>query len=465
MRVLELYSGIGGMHCAVKESGVSYEIVAAIDVNTTANKIYKHNFPESSLMDCGIESLSAKQLDEMKIDMIVMSPPCQPFTRVGKKLDTEDIRTKSFLHLLSLLPRLNNCPKYILVENVKGFEESETCMKLRETLIKCNFAYQEFLLTPLQFGIPNSRLRYYLISKRSPLKFSFANTKEIMTSLPSSSSEETSSSTNSAHINQPALTSTILTNHHCENSSHTSSPHHMQSGTAKPAQNKLSTTQHGLLGKSINNSDATEKESPDIPASTCPICRESCLQSAGHNMRQLSEGEDEEQYPCRLVQDFLEDQPLEYFQPFMLPKKDLKRFIVMDIVFPCLQKTTCFTKRYGHFMEGAGSIFQMSCSISEMNAASELKDRTLELKNRDQWSDEDYQVLSRLQLRYFTPREIANFLCFPATYSFPQDLTKIQLYRTLGNSLNVKVVSKLIGLMVEEPTRNGYVEQEPQGGV
>lgn len=461
MRVLELYSGIGGMHCAVKECGISYEIIAAIDVNTTANKIYKHNFPESNLMDCGIESLSVTQLDEMKIDMIVMSPPCQPFTRVGKKLDAEDIRTKSFLHLMSLLPRLNNCPKYILVENVKGFEDSETCLKLRETLMKCNFTYQEFLLTPLQFGIPNSRLRYYLIAKRSPLKFSFANTTEIMTSLPSINSEENSSSTNATNISQPSTAcisdESTRTNDHCKNSSHISSSHHMQSSPAKPAKNKE--TQHGMLGKSINNSDATEKKSPDIPAATCPICRESCLQSAGHNMRQLSEGEEEEEdkYPCCLVQDFLEDQPPEYFQPFMLTRKDLKRFIVMDIVFPCLQKTTCFTKRYGHFMEGAGSIFQMSHSIPEMTAASELKDRTLELKNRDQWSDEDYQVLSRLRLRYFTPREIANFLCFPATYNFPQDLSKIQLYRTLGNSLNVRVVSKLIQLMVKEQTSHVQV--------
>lgn len=460
MRVLELYSGIGGMHCAVKECGISYEIIAAIDVNTTANKIYKHNFPESNLMDCGIESLSATQLDEMKIDMIVMSPPCQPFTRVGKKLDAEDIRTKSFLHLMSLLPRLNNCPKYILVENVKGFEDSETCLKLRETLMKCNFTYQELLLTPLQFGIPNSRLRYYLIAKRSPLKFSFANTTEIMTSLPSINSEENSSSTNATNISQPSTAcisdESTRTNDHCKNSSHISSSHHMQSCPSKLAKSKK--TQYGMLGKSINNSDATDKKSPDIPAATCPICRESCLQSAGHNMRQLSEGEEEEdKYPYRLVQDFLEDQPPEYFQPFMLTRKDLKRFIVMDIVFPCLQKTTCFTKRYGHFMEGAGSIFQMSHSISEMTAASELKDRTLELKNRDQWSDEDYQVLSRLRLRYFTPREIANFLCFPATYNFPQDLSKIQLYRTLGNSLNVRVVSKLIQLMVKEQTSHVQV--------
>lgn len=170
-----------------------------------------------------------------------------------------------------------------------------------------------------------------------------------MTSLPSINSEDNSSSTNATNISQPSTASisdeSTRTNDHCKNSPHISSSHHMQSGPAKSATNKE--TQHGMLGKSINNSDATDKKSPDIPAATCPICRESCLQSAGHNMRQLSEGEEEEdKYPCCLVQDFLEDQPPEYFQPFMLTRKDLKRFIVMDIVFPCLQKTTCFTKRY-----------------------------------------------------------------------------------------------------------------------
>ncbi|KAJ8299724.1 hypothetical protein KUTeg_023784 [Tegillarca granosa] len=74
------------------ESGIMYEIVAAIDINPTANKIYKHNFPKSRLLESGIE---------------------------------------------------------------------------------------EFLLTPLQFGIPNARLRYYLIAKRKPLIFSFQTSSEV----------------------------------------------------------------------------------------------------------------------------------------------------------------------------------------------------------------------------------------------------------------------------------------------
>ncbi|XP_048780762.1 tRNA (cytosine(38)-C(5))-methyltransferase-like isoform X2 [Ostrea edulis] len=442
-------------HLLLANSDIAHEIVAAIDVNTTANKIYKHNFPETNLMDCGIESLTARQLDGMKIDMIVMSPPCQPFTRVGKKLDAEDIRTQSFLHLLSLLPRLNNCPKYILVENVKGFEESETCLKLHKTLMECNFAYQEFLLTPLQFGIPNSRLRYYLIAKKAPLKFCFENSSEILNSLPVDSALRYVPATFSSH--QPT---TLLKN--C-NKSHRSVPDvlgqdHKTENTSQTVEKSTDCTQNtyseqdGTMGKNYDrerkNND-TRDDSQGRFTMTCTICRERCLQTSGDIMRQLSEDCDKCQ--CRPVMDFLEDNTPQYFDSFMLTKKDLKRFIVMDIVFPCLQKTTCFTKRYGHFMEGAGSIFQMSEKISDMEEASELKIRTLELKNRDNWSDEDYQVLLRLKLRYFTPREIANFLCFPSTYHFPKDLSRIQLYRTLGNSLNVYLVSILLQLMVKDP--------------
>ena len=56
-------------------------------------------------------------------------------------------------------------PSFLLVENVRGFESSETRNIYVEFLTRNNYAYQEYLLTPLQFGIPNSRLRYYCIAK------------------------------------------------------------------------------------------------------------------------------------------------------------------------------------------------------------------------------------------------------------------------------------------------------------
>jgi tRNA (cytosine38-C5)-methyltransferase len=51
-----------------------------------------------------------------------MSPPCQPYTRIGLQQGSVDARAKSFLHLLDVLGEMQHKPKYILVENVKGFE-------------------------------------------------------------------------------------------------------------------------------------------------------------------------------------------------------------------------------------------------------------------------------------------------------------------------------------------------------
>ncbi|XP_028522948.1 tRNA (cytosine(38)-C(5))-methyltransferase isoform X2 [Apis cerana] len=172
MRVLELYSGIGGMHYALQESGIKGDIVAAVDINTVANNIYKYNFPNVLLLNCNIQSLSAQEINNLNIDTILMSPPCQPYTRIGLQKDMLDNRSSSLLHVLSLIPQIKTL-KYILLENVKGFEKSE----MRNAILKCintnGFNYKELILSPCQFGIPNTRYRYYLLAKKNNLEFCF----------------------------------------------------------------------------------------------------------------------------------------------------------------------------------------------------------------------------------------------------------------------------------------------------
>ncbi|KAJ8715945.1 hypothetical protein PYW08_013230 [Mythimna loreyi] len=182
-KILELYSGIGGMHCAWKESGLNGEISAAVDINTVANEVYKHNFPETKLMTRNIQKLSVQEIKKMNIDTILMSPPCQPFTRNGKYLDDSDPRTNSFLYLIGILEQLDNID-YILMENVKGFESSTVRNLFIDKLKECNFIYQEFLLCPLTIGVPNSRLRYYCTARRKNLTWPFKRRDEIITCLP-----------------------------------------------------------------------------------------------------------------------------------------------------------------------------------------------------------------------------------------------------------------------------------------
>ncbi|KAJ9588530.1 hypothetical protein L9F63_018112, partial [Diploptera punctata] len=184
MRVLELYSGIGGMRYAVRESNITAEVTAAVDINTMANRVYQHNFPNTRLLQRNIESFTADEINSYNIDMIVMSPPCQPFTRVGLKKDLLDNRSCSFSHLLKIFPQLKPNWRYLLVENVKGFESSAACQQLLDVLCELQFSCQQFILSPCAFSIPNTRHRYYLVAKRRPLCFFFPLDSHVMESLP-----------------------------------------------------------------------------------------------------------------------------------------------------------------------------------------------------------------------------------------------------------------------------------------
>lgn len=164
------------------ESGLPGEVVAAVDINTVANSVYHHNFPNTTLFERNIESISAKELKKLNVDTILMSPPCQPFTRNGKYLDHSDPRTKSFLYLLAILDQLDSV-EYILMENVKGFETSTVRNLFIDKLKECNFEYQEFLLCPSSVGVPNSRLRYYCIARRNTLTWPFKRIDEIVSSV------------------------------------------------------------------------------------------------------------------------------------------------------------------------------------------------------------------------------------------------------------------------------------------
>ena len=60
--VLELFSGIGGMHFALREAGITdVKVAAAMDISDVANRIYKHNFPKTNHVSGNICGLTAKK--------------------------------------------------------------------------------------------------------------------------------------------------------------------------------------------------------------------------------------------------------------------------------------------------------------------------------------------------------------------------------------------------------------------
>ncbi|XP_015708914.1 tRNA (cytosine(38)-C(5))-methyltransferase isoform X2 [Coturnix japonica] len=393
LRVLELYSGIGGMHQALKESCVCAEVVAAVDVNTLANEVYKHNFPSTPLWAKTIEGITLKEFDRLSFDMILMSPPCQPFTRIGLQGDVSDPRTKSFLYILDILPRLQKLPKYLLLENVKGFESSSARCELLRTLETCGYLYQEFLLSPTCLGIPNSRLRYFLIAKLHQEPFFFHAPSQILTRFPDQSLEEL-----------------CKDNVDKASSSFPSGEKSLDSNTDPDCSSKKGHLPKGaFLFKLETAEEMVRKHNQDNDSS------------------------------IQMLEDFLEEENEEMSQYFLAPKSLLRYAFLLDIVKPTCRRSTCFTKGYGHYVEGTGSVLQTAVDVQLESVFKHIESLT---------EEEKLMKLTTLKLRYFTPREIANLHGFPPEFGFPDKVSIKQCYRLLGNSLNVRVVAKLISILL-----------------
>jgi tRNA (cytosine38-C5)-methyltransferase len=84
-------------------------------------------------------------------------------------MDLKDNRAAALKYLISLLPLLAVAPTYIFLENVVGFEESESRNLLISCLNRMGYSIKEWHLSPVQFGIPNDRPRYYLTAEYSAL--------------------------------------------------------------------------------------------------------------------------------------------------------------------------------------------------------------------------------------------------------------------------------------------------------
>lgn len=159
LRVLELFCGIGGCAAAV---GDRVHIVAAVDINSIALAVHRLNFPSPPLHVRTIESLPAAWYRDREADLWWLSPPCQPYTSRGRRRDLHDDRAQGLLAVIDRIAELR--PRYVGLENVAGFQGSQSHQRLRATLDAGGYQVRERILCPTQLGIPNRRPRFYLVA-------------------------------------------------------------------------------------------------------------------------------------------------------------------------------------------------------------------------------------------------------------------------------------------------------------
>jgi site-specific DNA-cytosine methylase len=162
-RVLELFSGLGGWRYALGGRG---SVAAAYDISPAANATYQFNHGDAPLAR-EIARVKPEVFKAHRADTWLLSPPCQPFCRMGNRAGLADRRSQAFLHLLDVLREAP--PDRLCLENVTGFLGSPAHQLLSARLEEQGLCQLTYQLCPTSFGLPNQRPRVFLLAARVPL--------------------------------------------------------------------------------------------------------------------------------------------------------------------------------------------------------------------------------------------------------------------------------------------------------
>jgi DNA (cytosine-5)-methyltransferase 1 len=117
LRVLDLFSGIGGFSLGLERSGnssISFETVAFCEIEEFPRKVLAKHWPDVPQFE-DVRKLRGE--DVGPVDVICGGYPCQPFSQAGKRQGTADDR-----HLWPEFNRLVDelRPTWVIGENVAG---------------------------------------------------------------------------------------------------------------------------------------------------------------------------------------------------------------------------------------------------------------------------------------------------------------------------------------------------------
>ncbi|MBP7845989.1 MAG: DNA cytosine methyltransferase [Candidatus Pacebacteria bacterium] len=164
LKVLDLFSGVGGMSYGFQMSG--FEISGAIEHDREIAESMKKNHTGTKVFIGDIEKISPKIIYDNigKIDVIIGGPPCQGFSLKGKRGGLKDERNFLFKEYLKYVKYFK--PKYFVLENVpnilseqNGYFKDEILKEFRKIGYIVNYGK----VNASEFGVPQSRKRAIFI--------------------------------------------------------------------------------------------------------------------------------------------------------------------------------------------------------------------------------------------------------------------------------------------------------------
>lgn len=188
---IDLFSGCGGLSLGLGNAG--WKGIFAVEKDPMAFSTFKHNlidgkyahfdWPEwlpkeattiQNLLEQYSEQLSALN---GKVDLIAGGPPCQGFSLAGRR-NAKDPRNKLSDEYIKMVKIVS--PKYLLLENVRGFNASFKAPEGKQTrkpysmivkakLEKLGYMVFTSFLCSADFGVPQKRTRFIMIGVKKEL--------------------------------------------------------------------------------------------------------------------------------------------------------------------------------------------------------------------------------------------------------------------------------------------------------
>ena len=118
LRVLDLFSGIGGFSLGLERTG-GFETVAFCEIEPFPRKVLAKHWPEVPIYD-DVRTLGAERLaaDGIAVDVICGGFPCQDISTAGKGAGLAGERSGLWSEIARLVGELR--PSYVIVENVSA---------------------------------------------------------------------------------------------------------------------------------------------------------------------------------------------------------------------------------------------------------------------------------------------------------------------------------------------------------
>lgn len=126
MKILSLFNGISGLHCAFDRAGIQVDTCYYSEIDKYANKVTEKHYPDDVALG-DVTNWREWNIDWSSIDFVSAGFPCQAWSVAGKQLGDKDERGMLFWTTLEIIAHVlkHNPSAKFLVENVKMKKDFE----------------------------------------------------------------------------------------------------------------------------------------------------------------------------------------------------------------------------------------------------------------------------------------------------------------------------------------------------